>query len=129
MGIIIHPLHIKALTGEINSESENDGYFNGKYDGEKYVLGDGKVFKDFVRLLQESGADRRFVHPERIIGSSPLVRCMNCHLNAPYRTNMITLRALTIIGRPNLQSSKTSLSATGFSFNYFVNYIFFSMGV
>ena len=83
-----HPLHIKALMGKIDSENEDDGYFNGKYHGEKYVFGDRKVFKDFVRLLQKSGAYRRFVHTERIIRSGALPRCMTGHLNAPYRANM-----------------------------------------
>ena len=66
-GIMAHTLRIRALTGKIDGESEDDGYFNGKYQGEKYVFGDRKVFKDFVRLLQKSSAYWRGVHPERII--------------------------------------------------------------
>jgi hypothetical protein len=60
-------LHIRALPDKIDGKSEDDGYFNGKYQGEKYVFGDRKVFKDFVRLLQKTGAYSRGVHPERII--------------------------------------------------------------
>jgi hypothetical protein len=45
-----------ALTGKIDGESEDNCYFNGKYQGEKYVFGDRKVFKDFVRLLQKTSA-------------------------------------------------------------------------
>jgi hypothetical protein len=83
-GIMAHTLHIRALTAKIDGESEDDDYFNGKYQGEKYVFGDRKVFKDFVRLLQETGPYWRVVHPERIIGFSPLINCMSGHLNAPY---------------------------------------------
>jgi hypothetical protein len=78
-----HNLHIRALPDKMDSESEDDGYFNGKYQGEKYVFGDRKVFKDFVRLLQKSSAYRRGVHPERIIGFSSWISCMSGHLNAP----------------------------------------------
>ena len=98
---MVHPLHIRALLGKIDSESEDDGYFNGKYHGEKYVFGDGKVFKDLVCLLQKRSAYRRFVHTERIIRSGALPRRMSGHLNAPYRANMTRMGALTIIGRPD----------------------------
>ena len=72
-GITAHTLHIRALTDKIDGESEDDCYFNGKYQGEKYVFGDRKVFKDFVRLPQKTSAYWRGVHPERIIGFSPLI--------------------------------------------------------
>jgi hypothetical protein len=84
-GIMAHALHIRALTGKIDGESEDDGYFNGKYQGEKYVFGDRKVFKDFVRLLQKTSAYWRGIHPKRVVGFSSLPSCMSGHLNAPCR--------------------------------------------
>jgi hypothetical protein len=67
----------------MDGESEDNDYFNDKYQREKYIFGDGKVFKDFIRPFQKTGAYRRGVHPERIIGFSLLISCMSCHLNAP----------------------------------------------
>ena len=68
-----HTLHVRALPDKMDSESEDDGYFNGKYQGEKYVFGDRKVFKDFIRPFQKTGAHWRGIHPERIVGFSPLI--------------------------------------------------------
>jgi hypothetical protein len=80
---LAHNLHIRALMGKVDGESEDNGYFNGKYREEKYVFREREVFKDFVRLPQKSGAYWRGVHPERIIGFIPLISCMSGHLNAP----------------------------------------------
>jgi len=52
---------------KVESGPENDDYFNGKNHEEKNVLGDGKIFKNFVSFLQKTSAYRRGVHPERII--------------------------------------------------------------
>ena len=83
-GITACTLHIRALMDKVkDSESENDGYFNGKYKGKKYVFGDRKIFKDFVRLPQKTGAYWRGVHPERVVGFIPVISCMGGHLNAP----------------------------------------------
>ena len=68
---------------KMDGESEDNGYFNGKYRKEKYVFREREVFKDLVRLPQKSGAYWRGVHPEGIIGFSPLISCMSGHLNAP----------------------------------------------
>jgi hypothetical protein len=74
---IPHPpgshLSHQALTDKMNGEGEDNSNFNGKYEREKYVFGDRKVFKDFIRLFQKTGAYWRGIHPERIVGFSPLI--------------------------------------------------------
>ena len=80
---LAHTLHIRILMDEMDGESEDNDYFNGKDREEKYVFRERKVFKDFVRLPQKTGAHRRGIHPERIIGFVPLISCMSGHLNAP----------------------------------------------
>jgi hypothetical protein len=80
---MMYTLHIRALMDKMDGESEDDGYFNGEQQGKKYVFGNRKVFKDFVRLPQKTGAYRRGVHSEGIIGFFPVISCMSGHLNAP----------------------------------------------
>ena len=96
----------------MDGEGEDNCNFNGKYQGEKYVFGDRKVFKDFVRLLQKSSAYWGGVHPERIIGSGALPRRRTGHFVLLVGWNEWARNA-DHLARPDSQSTKNQLVLSG----------------
>ena len=93
---------------KVDRDPESDDYFNGKNHEEKNVLGDGKIFKNFVSFLQKTSAYRRGVHPERVIGSGALPRCRTGHFVLLVGWNGWAKTA-DHLDRPGSQSTKNQL--------------------